>query len=146
MIEKLMSETQVRLAISLHAAHDELRERIVPINRHYPLQTLIETCQRLPLKRRERITFEYVMLKGVNDSLAEARSLVTLLAPLRAKVNLIFFNPFSGSHFQPSARKTVQDFQAVLQHGNLTATIRESRGQDISAACGQLRVESQAAN
>jgi len=82
--------------------------------------------------------FEYVMLDGVNDSADDARRLSKLLAPLRAKVNLIFFNPFSGSSFKPSPRARVEDFQAILHRGNLTATIRESRGQDIAAACGQL--------
>ena len=140
MIEKLMADTAVHLAVSLTATTNELRDRLAPINRRYPLEQLIETCRRLDLGRR-RITFEYVMLAGVNDSPADAARLARLLAPLRAKVNLIFFNQFAGSPFAPSLRETVERFQAILFKANLTATIRESRGQDIAAACGQLRVE-----
>jgi 23S rRNA (adenine2503-C2)-methyltransferase len=143
MIEKLMAETSVHLAVSLTATTNELRDRLAPINRRYPLEHLIEACRRLDLGRR-RITFEYVMLAGVNDSAADAARLVRLMAPLRAKVNLIFFNPFAGSGFAPSSREAVERFQAILLKGNLTATIRESRGRDIAAACGQLRVEHQA--
>ena len=143
MIEKLMAETSVHLAVSLTATTNELRDRLAPINRRYPLEQLIEACRRLDLGRR-RITFEYVMLAGVNDSAADAARLVRLMAPLRAKVNLIFFNPFAGSGFAPSSREAVERFQAILLKGNLTATIRESRGRDIAAACGQLRVEHQA--
>ena len=144
MIEKLMADTSVHLAVSLTATTNELRDRLAPINRRYPLEQLIEACRRLDLGRR-RITFEYVMLAGVNDSPADAARLARLLAPLRAKVNLIFFNHFAGSPFAPSPRATVERFQSILLTGNLTATIRESRGQDIAAACGQLRVESHAA-
>ncbi len=140
MIEKLMAETSVHLAVSLTATTNELRDRLAPINRRYPLEQLLETCRRLDLGRR-RITFEYVMLAGVNDSAADAQRLARLLAPLRAKVNLIFFNPFPGAQFQPSSRAVVERFQSVLFRNNLTATIRESRGRDIAAACGQLRVE-----
>ncbi|MGH7864440.1 MAG: 23S rRNA (adenine(2503)-C(2))-methyltransferase RlmN, partial [Candidatus Binataceae bacterium] len=94
-----------------------------------------------PIARRRRITFEYVMLAGVNDTSADARRLVKMLAPLRAKVNLIFFNPYDGSGFGASPRARVKAFQAILQEANLTATIRESRGSDIAAACGQLFAE-----
>jgi 23S rRNA (adenine2503-C2)-methyltransferase len=141
MMERLLAEVPVNLAVSLHATTDELRDRIAPINRRYPLEELLAACRRLPLKRRSRITFEYVMLAGVNDSAADARRLVKLLGPLRAKVNLIFFNPFAGSAFAPSPRAAVEAFQAILHRGNLTATIRESRGLDIAAACGQLYAE-----
>lgn len=144
MIEKLMADTSVHLAVSLTATTNELRDRLAPINRRYPLEQLIDVCRRLDLGRR-RITFEYVMLAGVNDSAADAARLAKLMAPLRAKVNLIFFNPFAGSEFKPSSREAVERFQAVLLKGNLTATIRESRGRDIAAACGQLRVEHQSA-
>jgi 23S rRNA (adenine2503-C2)-methyltransferase len=140
MIEKLMADTSVHLAVSLTATTNELRNRLAPINRRYPLEQLIESCRRLDLGRR-RITFEYVMLAGVNDTPADAARLAKLLAPLRAKVNLIFFNHFAGSDFKPSPRETVEHFQSILHKSNLTATIRESRGQDIAAACGQLRVE-----
>ena len=141
MMERLLADTSVNLAVSLHATTNEIRNRIAPINERYPLEQLLDTCSRLPLKRRNRITFEYVMLAGVNDTSGDARRLVKLLAPLRAKVNLIFFNPFEGSGFEGSARAAVEAFQAILHKGNLTATIRESRGRDIAAACGQLYAE-----
>jgi 23S rRNA (adenine2503-C2)-methyltransferase len=143
MMERLLAEFPVHLAVSLHATTDELRDRIAPINRRYPLSALIEACGNLPIARRRRITFEYVMLEGVNDSDLEARRLVRMLGPLRAKVNLIFFNPFPQAPFGPSPRRRVEAFQAVLHQGNLTATIRESRGRDIAAACGQLYAEHQ---
>ena len=139
MMEKLLNDSAVNLAVSLTATTDAQRDRFAPINRRYPLEVLLETCQRLPLARRRRITFEYVMLKGVNDSTADAARLVKLLAPLRPKVNLIFFNPFEGAPFEGSPRRAVEAFQAILLKGNLTATIRESRGRDIAAACGQSR-------
>src|SRR6266436_8624873 len=141
MMERLLSETPVNLAVSLHATTNELRDRLAPINKRYPLEVLLDACRNLPIKRRSRITFEYVMLAGVNDSLADARRLVKLLAPMRAKVNLIFYNPLDGSPLQTSPRAAVEAFQAILRNGNLTATIRESRGLDISAACGQLYAE-----
>ncbi len=140
-MERLLADFDVHLAVSLHATTDEVRDRIAPINRRFPLADLIAACANLPLKRRSRITFEYVMLDGVNDSDADARRLARMLAPLRAKVNLIIFNPFAGAPFQPSPRARVEGFQAILHQGNLTATIRESRGRDIAAACGQLRAE-----
>ncbi len=141
MMQRLLAEIPVRLAVSLHATTDELRDRLAPINKRYPLDTLIDACRRIPLKHRERITFEYVMLNGVNDSRDDAKRLVKLLGGLRAKINLIFFNQFEGSGFTTSTRRAVEDFQAILHRGNLTATIRESRGLDIAAACGQLYAE-----
>jgi 23S rRNA (adenine2503-C2)-methyltransferase len=138
---RLLAETSVNLAVSLHATTDELRDRLAPINERYPLEQLLGACSRLPLKRRSRVTFEYVMLAGVNDSPADARRLVKLLAPVRAKVNLICFNPFTGSGFEASSRSALEAFQGILHRGNLTATIRESRGRDIAAACGQLYAE-----
>jgi 23S rRNA (adenine2503-C2)-methyltransferase len=141
MMEKLLGDIPVQLAVSLHATTNALRDRLAPINKRYPLEVLLDACRNLPIKRRNRITFEYVMLAGVNDSVADARRLVRLLAPLRAKVNLIFYNPFEGSELQTSPRAAVEAFQAILKHGSLTATIRESRGLDIAAACGQLYAE-----
>jgi len=138
MMERLLGDFQVNLAVSLHATTDEIRDRLAPINRRYPLKVLLAACGELPIQRRRRITFEYVMLDGVNDSAEDARRLVRMLAPIRAKMNLIFFNPFAGASYMPSPRSRVEAFQAILQQGNLTATIRESRGQDIAAACGQL--------
>jgi 23S rRNA (adenine2503-C2)-methyltransferase len=140
-MERLLADFPVHLAVSLHATTDEVRDRIAPINRRYPLRTLIDACKALPIARRRRITFEYVMLAEVNDSADDAHRLVKMLAPLRAKVNLIFFNPFPGAPFRPSSREQVEYFQAILHRGNLTATIRESRGRDIAAACGQLYAE-----
>jgi 23S rRNA (adenine2503-C2)-methyltransferase len=141
MMERLLNDFPINLAVSLHATEDRLRDRLVPINRRYPLAELIEACRRLPLNRRSRITFEYVMLSGVNDSADDARRLLKMLAPVKSKVNLIFFNSFVGAPFEPSPRHRVEHFQAILLRGNLTATIRESRGQDIAAACGQLYAE-----
>jgi 23S rRNA (adenine2503-C2)-methyltransferase len=129
-MERLLAEVPVNLAVSLHATTNELRNRLAPINERYPLEELIATCRNLPIKRRSRIMFEYVMLAGVNDSVADARRLLKLLAPLRAKINLIFYNPFEGSNLRTSPRAAVETFQAILKHGNLTATIRESRGLD----------------
>ncbi len=140
-MERLLADFEVNLAVSLHATTDAVRDRIAPINRRFPLAELIGACARLPLKRRRRITFEYVMLAGVNDGDDDARRLVRMLAPIRAKVNLIMFNPFAGASFAPSSRARVEGFQAILHQGNLTATIRESRGRDIAAACGQLYAE-----
>jgi 23S rRNA (adenine2503-C2)-methyltransferase len=140
-MERLLAEFQVNLAVSLHATTDETRSRIVPVNRRFPLGELLEACQRLPIARRNRITFEYVMLDGINDSPADAQRLVKLMRPLRAKVNLLFFNPFPATPFRPSPRPRVEDFLEVLRQGNLTATLRESRGRDIAAACGQLYAE-----
>ncbi len=138
-MERLLVEfPSVNVAVSLHATTDELRDRLAPINRRYPLKTLIDACHALPIKRRDRVTFEYVMLAGVNDSPADAHRLVKMLGQVKAKVNLIIFNPFPGAAFAPSPRPAVEGFQAILRQGNLTATIRESRGQDIAAACGQL--------
>jgi 23S rRNA (adenine2503-C2)-methyltransferase len=143
-MERLLAEfPSVNLAVSLHATTDELRDRLAPINKRYPLKRLIDACRGLPIKRRDRVTFEYVMLAGVNDSPADAHRLVRLLGQLKAKVNLIIFNPFPGAPFAPPARAAVEGFQAILRQGNLTATIRESRGQDIAAACGQLYAERQ---
>ncbi len=144
MMERLLTETPVNLAVSLHATTDELRDRLAPINKRYPLEVLLDACRNLPIKRRSRITFEYVMLAGVNDSIADARRLVKLLAPLRGKVNLIFYNPLPDSLLRTSSRAAVEAFQAILKNGNLTATIRESRGLDIAAACGQLYAEQHA--
>jgi 23S rRNA (adenine2503-C2)-methyltransferase len=137
-MERLLADYPVNLAVSLHATSDELRDELVPINRRYPLAELLDACRRLPLSRRSRITFEYVMLSGVNDSPEDADRLVRMLAPLKAKVNLIPFNRFPGARFQLTPRTRMEDFQAILLGGNLTATIRESRGSDIAAACGQL--------
>jgi 23S rRNA (adenine2503-C2)-methyltransferase len=137
-IPRLVAETGVHLAISLSATTDAQRNRLMPINRRYPLAALLDACRAVPLARRKRITFEYVMLDGENDGEGDARRLVGLLHGLRAKVNLIPMNPFPDAGFAPSPRQRILRFQAVLRAHGLHATIRESRGRDIQAACGQL--------
>ncbi|RPI37462.1 MAG: radical SAM protein, partial [Nitrospiraceae bacterium] len=129
----------VNLAISLNATTDAVRDRIMPVNKKYPIKTLMEACRRFPLKPRRRITFEYVLISGVNDSSEDARRLVRLLRGIRCKVNLIPFNPHEGSELQRPSDVSVLAFQKILTDSNLTALIRESKGQDILAACGQLR-------
>jgi len=144
-MRRLLDATKVHLAVSLSATTEEKRRQLMPVTRRYSLADLMETCRTLPLPRRKRITFEYVMLAGENDSDADARRLVRLLHGIRAKVNLILFNPFPGAGFAPSPREQVERFQeALLEHG-VHATIRESRGPDIAAACGQLAAEHDAA-
>ncbi|HLY39468.1 MAG TPA: 23S rRNA (adenine(2503)-C(2))-methyltransferase RlmN [Candidatus Binatia bacterium] len=137
-IQRLVTETRVNLAVSLTATTDAQRARLMPVNRRWPLAALLDACRALPLPKRKRITFEYVMLAGENDTDADARRLVRLLHGLRSKVNLIPFNPFPGAGFEPSPRRRIDGFQAVLREHGLNATVRESRGQDIQAACGQL--------
>jgi 23S rRNA (adenine2503-C2)-methyltransferase len=132
-----------RLAISLTAATDELRNRLFPINRKYPLAELIEACRLYPLGDRERLTFEYVMLKEVNDSDRDARELVRLLNRVRAKVNLIPHNPAPELPYASSDMDRIIQFQSILIRSGLAAFIRRPRGQDISAACGQLAARHQ---
>ena len=145
LIPRFIADTRVNLAVSLHGTTDAQRERLVPVNRRYPLQTLLAACHDVPLARRKRITFEYVMLAGENDADADAERLVRLLRGLRAKVNLIPFNPFPDAGFTPSPRQRIARFQETLLARGVHATIRESRGQDIQAACGQLAVARPAA-
>jgi 23S rRNA (adenine2503-C2)-methyltransferase len=130
---------EVNLAVSLNAATDEVRNKIMPVNKQYPLAALIEACRRYPLKPGRRITFEYVMIDGLNDSLDDAKKLITLLKGLRCKLNLIPLNPHEGDSLKRPSQEKVLAFQKVLFHHNRRAMIRESRGQDILAACGQLR-------
>jgi 23S rRNA (adenine2503-C2)-methyltransferase len=138
-------EIRPRLAISLTAATDELRNRLFPINRKYALAELIEACRRYPLGERERLTFEYVMLDGVNDSDKDARQLVRLLSGLRAKVNLIPHNPAPELPYASSPMPRILDFQNLLKDRDLPAFIRRPRGLDVSAACGQLAARHAAA-
>jgi 23S rRNA (adenine2503-C2)-methyltransferase len=130
--------TRVSLAVSLNATQNETRDALMPINRRYPLEALVEACRRYPLPPTRRITFEYVLLEGINDTPADARRLLTLLAPLRAKVNLIPFNPFEGASFRRPEEARILNFQNILMEKNLTAMIRPGKGKEISAACGQL--------
>jgi 23S rRNA (adenine2503-C2)-methyltransferase len=129
------------LAISLHATTEEQRTALVPPNRKYPLAEILETCRHFPLKRRSRITFEYVMLSGVNDTPEDARRLARLLTGIKAKVNLIPLNPAPGIPFERPSDDRVDRFAQILADRYLTVSVRKSRGQDIRAACGQLIVE-----
>lgn len=133
------SGVKVNLAVSLNATTDEVRDRIMPVNRRYPIKQLLAACKHFPLEPRRRITFEYVMLKGVNDTPEDAMQLTRLLRGIKCKVNLIPFNPFPGSEFDRPDDAVVKRFQKILLNNNYTAPVRESRGRDISAACGQLQ-------
>ncbi|MBG20851.1 MAG: 23S rRNA (adenine(2503)-C(2))-methyltransferase RlmN [Rhizobiales bacterium] len=137
-------EIGVMLAISLHAVRDELRNELVPINKKYPLQKLMEACRAYPgLSNARRITFEYVMLKGVNDSLEDARDLVKLLKGVPAKINLIPFNPWPGSAYECSDWEQIEKFADFVNQAGYASPIRTPRGRDILAACGQLKSESE---
>ncbi|MGN6551029.1 MAG: 23S rRNA (adenine(2503)-C(2))-methyltransferase RlmN [Pararhizobium sp.] len=137
-------EIGVMLAISLHAVRDDLRDELVPINRKYPLKDLMDACRAYPgLSNARRITFEYVMLKGVNDSLADARDLVKLLKGIPAKINLIPFNPWPGSRYECSDWETIEAFADFVNQAGYASPIRTPRGRDILAACGQLKSESE---
>ncbi len=138
-IKRLGQDILVKLAISLHAADDETRTRLVPINKKYPLKELISACREYPLKKGWRITFEYVLLKGVNDSSEAAHRLAKLLRGIPAKINLIPFNEHPDLPFKRPEEEAIFAFQKILMDAGYVATIRKSRGQDISAACGQLR-------
>ena len=140
----LGERTQAMLAISLHATNDTLREKLVPLNRKYPLAELMAGIRTYPgLSNARRVTFEYVMLKGVNDSPAEAKALVQLLKGIPAKINLIPFNPWPGSPYECSDWGTIESFAAILNRGGYASPIRTPRGRDILAACGQLKSESE---
>lgn len=143
-IEKLISETNVSLAISLHAASDQLRGRLMPVNRRYSLEQLMACCRSLPLAPRKRITFEYVLLRGVNDSLADARALCRVLRGVPSKVNVIPFNAHEHSEFQRPTEESVKQFQQVLFDHHIQVNVRRPRGDDIAAACGQLQGHAQA--
>lgn len=136
-------EADTMLAISLHATNDALRDELVPINRKYPIAELMQACRNYPgLSNARRITFEYVMLKGVNDSLAEARALVKLLSGIPAKINLIPFNPWPNTRYECSDWETIERFAEVVNRAGYASPVRTPRGRDILAACGQLRSES----
>jgi 23S rRNA (adenine2503-C2)-methyltransferase len=139
-IERLGRESlRVNLAISLHATTDEVRGRLMPINRAFPIAALIAACRRFPLAMRQRITFEYVLLDGINDEPEDARRLTSLLRGLRAKVNLIPFNDWPGAGYRRPPLTRIMGFQALLLERGITATVRWSKGEDIGAACGQLK-------
>jgi 23S rRNA (adenine2503-C2)-methyltransferase len=144
MIRRCGEEINVMLAVSLHAVTDDVRDVIVPLNKKYPIAELLAACRDYPRSSNaRRITFEYVMLKGVNDSPADARALVKLLAGIPAKVNLIPFNPWPGSPFECSSDEAIDAFAGILMNGGYVAPIRTPRGRDIMAACGQLKTASE---
>ena len=146
MMDRLGAELGINLAVSLHAVRDELRDVLVPLNRKYPIAELIAACRRYPAaSNARRITFEYVMLRDVNDSEADARALVALIAGIPAKVNLIPFNPWPGSDYESSTRTQLAKFAAIVEQAGFASPIRMPRGQEILAACGQLRTESKRA-
>jgi 23S rRNA (adenine2503-C2)-methyltransferase len=139
-IEKLgRMDLGVNLAISLHAVDDELRAKLMPINKAYNIESIINAVKNFPVNARKRVMFEYLVIKDVNDDIASAKKLITLLEGIKAKVNLIYFNPYGGTEFKRPEPKDMKAFQEYLIQRGLHCTIRESKGLDISAACGQLR-------
>jgi 23S rRNA (adenine2503-C2)-methyltransferase len=143
-IEPLGREAATMLAISLHAVRDDLRDDLVPLNRKYPIAVLLDACRGYPgLSNARRITFEYVMLKGINDSPAEARDLVRLLKGIPAKINLIPFNPWPGSRYECSDWETIEAFSEIVFRAGYASPVRTPRGRDILAACGQLKSETE---
>jgi 23S rRNA (adenine2503-C2)-methyltransferase len=144
-IEKFADEIKTTLAISLHATDDETRTKIMPINKKYPLADLMTACKKHCQQNNARITFEYVMLKGVNDSDEQAQNLIKLLKKyqISALINLIPFNPWQGSDFECSSRNRIMAFGKIIKNAGYTVTIRKTRGQDVMAACGQLKSASE---
>jgi 23S rRNA (adenine2503-C2)-methyltransferase len=140
MIRRCGAELAVNLAVSLHAVRDEVRDRLVPLNRKYPITELLDACRSYPrASNARRITFEYVMLKGINDSPTDARELVRLLAGIPAKVNLIPFNPWPGAPYECSSEAAIKAFSDIVFSAGYSAPVRTPRGRDILAACGQLK-------
>jgi len=131
---------QTRLAISLHGATDDVRNRIMPINTRYPLNELMEACSYYAVRKKQHITFEFILIAGVNDSMDQARALTRLVAPLRAKVNLIPYNTVQGLDWARPDVANQESFLKILQAGGVPATLRREKGHDIAAACGQLRL------
>jgi 23S rRNA (adenine2503-C2)-methyltransferase len=139
-IARAGAEIGSMLAISLHAVTDELRDQLVPLNRKYPLRDLLDACRRYPgVSNARRITFEYVMLKGINDSLVDARALVRLVKGIPAKINLIPFNPWPGTQYECSDWEQIEKFSEVIFNAGYASPVRTPRGRDILAACGQLK-------
>lgn len=138
-IDRLREAIDVSLAVSLHAADDELRNRLVPLNKKYPIAELLAACRRYVAgKSRAKITFEYTLIDGVNDRPEQAKALLRLLGDLPCKINLIPFNPFPGTEFRRASDEAIQRFWEILVQGGATTTVRRTRGEDIDAACGQL--------
>ncbi len=140
-ITKLGLETEVNLAISLNATEDKIRSQLMPINKKYPIKELLDACKTFNIKPRNKITFEYILIKGVNDSKEDALRLVKLLEPIKAKINLIPFNEHEGSNFKKPSKEQISTFLKILLNKKMTAITRKSMGDDISAACGQLRAK-----
>ncbi|TRO79500.1 23S rRNA (adenine(2503)-C(2))-methyltransferase RlmN [Trichloromonas acetexigens] len=138
-MRELGERIRVNLAVSLNATTDAVRNELMPINRRYPLKELMAACRDFPLQPRQRITFEYILIRDVNDSLQDAKRLVTLLHGIKAKVNLIPYNEHEGSPFKAPTAEAIEAFQSYLLNRNIVAIRRASKGQDISAACGQLK-------
>jgi 23S rRNA (adenine2503-C2)-methyltransferase len=139
-IERAGAEIGCMLAVSLHATRDDLRNELVPLNRKYPIAVLMEACRNYPgVSNARRITFEYVMLKGVNDSIDEAKALVRLLKGIPAKINLIPFNPWPGTKYECSDWEQIEKFSQVVFDAGYASPVRTPRGRDILAACGQLK-------
>jgi 23S rRNA (adenine2503-C2)-methyltransferase len=144
MIERVGSEIGCMLAVSLHAVRDELRNELVPLNRKYPIKELLDACRNYPgVSNAKRITFEYVMLKGLNDSIEDAKALVRLLKGIPAKINLIPFNPWPGSKYECSDWEQIEKFSQVVFNAGYASPVRTPRGRDILAACGQLKSASE---
>ena len=144
LMEKCGTDLGVNLAVSLHAVRDELRDVLVPVNRKYPLKELMQACKTYPgSNNARRITFEYVMLKGINDSAADARELLRLIKGIPAKFNLIPFNPWPGAAYECSSNNAIHRFSDILNNGGYSAPVRTPRGRDIQAACGQLKSDSE---
>jgi 23S rRNA (adenine2503-C2)-methyltransferase len=143
-LQPLGERTQAMLAVSLHATNNDLRNEIVPLNRKYPIAELLDGIRAYPgISNARRVTFEYVMLKGVNDSPAEAKALVQLIKGVPAKINLIPFNPWPGSPYECSSWEAIERFAGVINRAGYASPIRRPRGRDILAACGQLKSESE---
>lgn len=140
-MKKLGNEINVKLAVSLNAADDKTRNMLMPVNREYPLKSLLKACKEFPLPRGERITFEYILINEVNDRDMDALKLAELLSGIRTKINLIPLNPHRGTRMTPPSMERILKFQDILLKKHFTTIIRKSRGRDISAACGQLSGE-----
>jgi len=138
-IKELSQRIKVQLAVSLNATTDEARSQLMPINQRYPLSQLMAACRDYALVTKQRVTFEYIMLGGVNDSIADAKRLVKLMHGVRSKVNLIAYNEHEGAEFKSPAAESIKAFQSYLLQRDIVATLRASKGEDISAACGQLK-------
>ncbi|GBQ27055.1 iron-sulfur cluster redox enzyme [Acetobacter estunensis NRIC 0472] len=146
LMDRCGDELGINLAVSLHAVRDDLRDEIVPLNRKYPIAEVLAACRRYPAaSNARRITFEYIMLRGINDSEADARELVRLIRGIPAKVNLIPFNPWPGSEYKPSTREQLAKFAQIVMDAGFASPIRMPRGRDILAACGQLKTASERA-